>query len=87
MDRHRIGVVVITFLGMLSALVLLSLFFDRTSVPAAHYEIGWAVKLIGCALMAWRVRLRPVMTLLLSAGFLVLLHYSAFYVGYAVLNN
>ena len=82
-ESRALEIVASMLVGTIAALVILALVFERTHVPEAHDEIGWVVQLLGCGLMAWKVRPRPLATLLLSAGFLAVVHYAGFYVLYA----
>lgn len=86
MGQRRVIVVAISFIGTIAALVGLSVLFYQTYTPAAHYEIGWAVKLIGCGVMAWKLRANLPSTLIASVLFLAGVHYLGFYVGAAVLG-
>jgi hypothetical protein len=87
MNRRRILTIVVSAGGTIAALGGLSVLFELTSLPRQHYEFGWVVTGIGCALMAWQLRSNVVVTLLACVAFLVAVRYVALAIAYSVLES
>jgi len=87
MDRRRLITIAVAAVGTIGTLVGLAAFFELTSVPTGHYEIGWIVTMLGCALMAWKLRSNVYVTLLVCAAFVVVVRYAAFTFIYALLES
>ena len=87
MNRKSLITIAVAILGTTATLVVLSVLVAFTRVPSLHIEIGWAVSLLGCALMAWKLRLSPVVKLLVCAGFVLVVRYTAFTIAYALLES
>ena len=73
--------------GTVATLVGLAAIFELTRVPTVHYEIGTIVTMLGCALMAWKLRSNVFVTLLACVAFVAVVRYVGFAVVYAVLES
>jgi hypothetical protein len=87
MDRYRLITITIAAVGTVGTLVGMSAIFELTRVPTVHYEIGWIITILGCALMAWKLRSNVVITLLACSAFVIVVRYASFIVIYALLES
>jgi hypothetical protein len=87
MNRQRLVIIAVAATGTIATLVVLAAFFELTRVPGLHYEIGWLVTLLGCGLMAWRLRASVWVTSLACAAFLVIVRYGGFFTVYSLLES